>query len=125
MGYFPFTIKNGFRCSTAVGYLNPIKKRKNLKIITNSFVEKIIFESECVRIKLTVFASNLIFIVFITAPIIGIAKWASYIALLLGAIMETVSPFLIFLFFKEDANNLHRVKVLFHVNLLFSDIIDV
>ena len=30
MGYFPFTIKNGFRCSTSVGYLNPIKKRKNL-----------------------------------------------------------------------------------------------
>ena len=24
MGYFPFTIKNGFRCSTAVGYLNPV-----------------------------------------------------------------------------------------------------
>ena len=29
MGYFPFTVKNGFRCSTSVGYLNPIKKRKN------------------------------------------------------------------------------------------------
>ena len=28
MGYFPLTVKNGFRCSTAVGYLNPVKKEK-------------------------------------------------------------------------------------------------
>ena len=35
MGYFPFTIKNGFRCSTAVGYLYPLKSRKNLIFVTN------------------------------------------------------------------------------------------
>ena len=33
-GYFQVTEKDGFRCSTAVGYLNPIKKRQNLKIIS-------------------------------------------------------------------------------------------
>jgi len=43
-GYFQVTVKKGFRCSTAVGYLNPIKKRTNLKIITNAHVKKIIFE---------------------------------------------------------------------------------
>ena len=31
-GYFQVTEKNGLRCSAAVGYLNPIKKRGNLKI---------------------------------------------------------------------------------------------
>ena len=42
-GYFQVTERNGLRCSAAVGYLNPIKKRKNLKIITNCHVEKINF----------------------------------------------------------------------------------
>ena len=46
MGYFPFTVKNGFRCSTAVGYLNPVKKRKNLKIITNAHIKNIQFENK-------------------------------------------------------------------------------
>ena len=41
MGYFPFNIKNGYRCSTAVGYLNPIKKKKNLKILTNAHIKNI------------------------------------------------------------------------------------
>ena len=31
MGYFPLNVKNGYRCSAAVGYLNPIKKRKEFK----------------------------------------------------------------------------------------------
>ena len=43
-GYFQVTQKDGFRCSTSVGYLNPIKHRKNLKIITNAHVKKINFE---------------------------------------------------------------------------------
>ena len=42
-GYFQVTEKNGFRCSTAVGYLNPVKKRKNLKIITKAHVKNIEF----------------------------------------------------------------------------------
>ena len=48
-GYFQVTEKDGFRCSTAVGYLNPIKKRQNLKIITNAHVKKIKFENKIAR----------------------------------------------------------------------------
>ena len=40
-GYFQVTEKDGFRCSTSVGYLNPIKNRQNLKTITNAHVKKI------------------------------------------------------------------------------------
>ncbi len=46
MGYFPLNVRNGFRCSTAVGYLNPIKKRKNLKILTNAHIKSIKFENK-------------------------------------------------------------------------------
>ena len=35
-GYFQVTEKNGLRCSAAVGYLNPVKSRKNLKIETTT-----------------------------------------------------------------------------------------
>ena len=45
MGYFPLTVKNGYRCSTAVGYLNPVKKRKNLKILTKAHIKNIEFEN--------------------------------------------------------------------------------
>ena len=34
------------RCSAAKGYLNPIKKRSNLKIIVNAHVQKINFEGK-------------------------------------------------------------------------------
>ena len=44
-GYFQVTEKNGLRCSTAVGYLNPVKKRKNLKIVTRAHVKNIEFEN--------------------------------------------------------------------------------
>ena len=43
-GYFQVTEKNGLRCSAAVGYLNPIKNRKNLKIETKCHVEKVNFK---------------------------------------------------------------------------------
>ena len=45
-GYFQVTEKKGLRCSAAVGYLNPIKKRKNLKIVTNAHVKKINFDNK-------------------------------------------------------------------------------
>ena len=48
-GYFQVTEKDGFRCSTAVGYLNPIKNRKNLKIITHGHVKKINFENKTAK----------------------------------------------------------------------------
>ena len=43
IGYFQVTQRNGFRCSAAVGYLNPIKNRKNLKIITKAHIKNIEF----------------------------------------------------------------------------------
>ena len=42
--YFQVTEKNGLRCSTAVGYLNPAKKRKNLKIVVKAHVKQINFD---------------------------------------------------------------------------------
>ena len=42
-GYFHVTEKNGLRCSTAVGYLNPVKKRANLKIEVRAHTKRIIF----------------------------------------------------------------------------------
>ena len=45
-GYFQVTEKKGFRCSAAVGYLRPIKNRKNLKIITNAHVKSINFNKK-------------------------------------------------------------------------------
>ncbi|MCS5546695.1 MAG: GMC family oxidoreductase N-terminal domain-containing protein [SAR324 cluster bacterium] len=46
IGYFQVTQRNGLRCSAAVGYLNPIKKRKNLKIVTKSHVKNIEFNNK-------------------------------------------------------------------------------
>ena len=48
-GYYQVTVKNGFRCSTAVGYLNPVRKRHNLKIITNAHVKKINFKDKVAK----------------------------------------------------------------------------
>ena len=48
-GYFQVTEKDGFRCSTAVGYLKPIKKRPNLKIVTKAHVKKINFENKVAK----------------------------------------------------------------------------
>ena len=49
IGFFQFTTNHNrsllkLRCSAAKGYLSPIKKRKNLKIITHAHVQKINFE---------------------------------------------------------------------------------
>ena len=41
VGYFQLTIKGGRRCSSAVAYLTPIKKRKNLTIIPNTHTKRI------------------------------------------------------------------------------------
>jgi choline dehydrogenase len=40
-GYFQLTTRNGRRCSAAVAYLNPVKSRPNLKIITRAQVRRI------------------------------------------------------------------------------------
>ncbi|MEP5808257.1 MAG: GMC family oxidoreductase N-terminal domain-containing protein, partial [Roseobacter sp.] len=44
VGFFQLTAKNGRRCSSAVAYLNPVKKRPNLQIITHAQVDKIDIE---------------------------------------------------------------------------------
>lgn len=45
-GYYQFTQNNGRRWSTATAYLDPIKKRPNLNIITKVKVERIEFEGK-------------------------------------------------------------------------------
>ncbi len=44
VGYFQLTSRNGRRCSSAVAYLNPVKKRENLQIVTHAQVEKILLD---------------------------------------------------------------------------------
>ena len=46
VGFFQLTSKNGRRCSAAVAYLNPVKKRDNLQIITHAQVEKVVLEGK-------------------------------------------------------------------------------
>lgn len=44
-GLFQFTIKDVKRHSTATAFLNPVKDRKNLKVITKAHTQKIIIEN--------------------------------------------------------------------------------
>ncbi len=44
VGYFQLTMRDGFRCSSAVAYLKPARGRKNLEIITNAQTEKVLIE---------------------------------------------------------------------------------
>ncbi len=44
IGYFQLTTRNGRRCSAAVAYLNPARKRPNLKIVTRTQVTRIVIE---------------------------------------------------------------------------------
>ena len=44
VGYYQLTTRNGRRCSTAVGYLNPVRSRSNLAIITNAEVKRVELE---------------------------------------------------------------------------------
>ncbi len=43
-GYFQQTARNGFRCSTARAFLNPVKDRPNLDIVTHALVEKVLLK---------------------------------------------------------------------------------
>jgi len=43
-GYFQLTARNGRRCSAAVGYLNPARKRANLDIVIHAQTDRVIFE---------------------------------------------------------------------------------
>jgi choline dehydrogenase len=46
VGYHQTTTRNGKRCSTAVGYLNPARGRANLQIVTNALSEKIVLDGK-------------------------------------------------------------------------------
>ena len=54
VGMTQATIWRGKRQSTAVSYLHPIKKRKNLRILTDTYVEKLILQNnKCVGVETT------------------------------------------------------------------------
>jgi choline dehydrogenase len=46
VSYVQRTTKGRFRVSSAKAFLNPVKSRKNLNIITNAFVTKVIFKNK-------------------------------------------------------------------------------
>ncbi|MCL4135987.1 UNVERIFIED_CONTAM: hypothetical protein GTU68_054612 [Idotea baltica] len=46
VGFFQLTSKKGRRCSAAVAYLNPVRSRDNLQIITHAQVEKIVIKDK-------------------------------------------------------------------------------
>jgi len=45
-GYYQTTTKNGRRCSTAIGYLNPARKRPNLTVLTGHLVSRIMLDGK-------------------------------------------------------------------------------
>lgn len=48
-GKYHLTIKDGQRCSTYAAYIKPIENRKNLKIICNKIVSRIIFDGKIAK----------------------------------------------------------------------------
>lgn len=46
VGYFQQTAHNGFRCSTAKGFLKPVKNRTNLLVETNAQTTRILFQGK-------------------------------------------------------------------------------
>lgn len=54
-GYFQVTMKDGKRWSTARAFLDPIRNRPNLQIVTDALVERVILEGKrCVGVAYTV-----------------------------------------------------------------------
>ena len=45
-GYYQFTQHNGRRWSTATAYLDPIRSRQNLEVVTHAFAARILFEGK-------------------------------------------------------------------------------
>ncbi len=43
-GYYQFTTRNGRRCSTAVGYLKPARRRPNLTVVSQALATRLRFE---------------------------------------------------------------------------------
>ncbi|TNB48228.1 choline dehydrogenase [Martelella lutilitoris] len=45
VGYFQLTARKGRRCSSAVAFLKPARKRPNLTVVTGALVEKVVIEN--------------------------------------------------------------------------------
>jgi choline dehydrogenase len=43
-GYYQLTARNGRRCSAAVGYLRPARRRPNLKVVSGALATRVLFE---------------------------------------------------------------------------------
>jgi choline dehydrogenase len=46
VGYHQTTTRDGRRCSTAVGYLHPVRHRSNLRVITEAHTRKVLFDGK-------------------------------------------------------------------------------
>jgi choline dehydrogenase len=46
-GYYQLTTWRGWRCSTAVGYLKPARKRANMCVETEALATRVLFEGKC------------------------------------------------------------------------------
>ncbi len=44
VGYFQNTVRNGLRCSAAVGYLRPARGRQNLLVVTGAHTKRVVVE---------------------------------------------------------------------------------
>ncbi len=44
VGFFQLTARNGRRCSSAVAFLNPVKSRENLQIVTHAQVDRVVLD---------------------------------------------------------------------------------
>ncbi len=49
VGTFQITARNGWRCSAATAFLNPVKRRPNLRIVTRALATGLTFEGRRVR----------------------------------------------------------------------------
>jgi choline dehydrogenase len=43
-GYYQLATRNGWRCSTAVAFLDPVRRRPNLRIVTGAHVTRVLFD---------------------------------------------------------------------------------
>ena len=44
VGYYQLFTRNGLRCSTAIGYLRPVRDRSNLEVQTDARVTRVVIE---------------------------------------------------------------------------------
>jgi choline dehydrogenase len=47
VGYYQLTTHNGWRCSAAVGYLKPARRRANLRVETDARATQVLFDGRC------------------------------------------------------------------------------